>query len=159
MRKWTWFSILVTITLLFSACAEDDDVQNPPANNEGSNTTETNNNAQTNSNATEEAPYIFVDFDLDADFDGIDDTIEVEYEYEMNDIEASYKNRVQDINLSGDEALRYLDTIFSSLTFDENTPEGEVLDIIIEAFDLPYDAVIDLEIEFKNGPERQYSQM
>lgn len=158
-RSFLWISI-VTVILLFSACAQDDQVENPPERSEEPSTNEqTENNEDTYTTSIEEPPYIFVDFDLDAEFDGIDDTFEVEYEYEVNEIEASYKDRSQNMTLLGDEALQYLDPIFSSLTFDENTDETEVLDTIIEAFNLPNDAIIDLEIEFKNGEEREYTQM
>jgi len=158
-RSVLWMSMLI-LTLLFSACAQDDQVENPPNSDEGDQTnSQTENESPSNQNDDETSPYIFVEFDLDADFDGIDDTVEAEFEFDKNDIEASYENKVEDTHLLGDEALDYLDPIFSSFTFDENTSEREVLDIVIEAFNLPNDAVIDLEIEFKNGEERQYMQM
>jgi len=47
----------------------------------------------------------------------------------------------------------------SSLTFDENTPDDEVLNEVLEAFEIPEEAKnIELDIEFQNGTEKEYIQ-
>jgi len=119
----------------------------------------------TNGNAEDqsamETPYGFQEFTLEAKLEGHEDdeALDVEYEYETDEIEASYLDRLNDVNLSGEEALQELDSILSSLTFDANTPEDEVLDEVLEGFNVLDEASdIELEIEFENGTDREYNR-
>lgn len=102
--------------------------------------------------------YSFQKFELDVDYPDMEDAIEVEYDNEPGDeFEASYEDRTQDIRIHGDEAMNKLDKIFSTFDFDENTAEDEVLDAVVEAFEIRDDArKVELEIEFNNGVEKEY---
>ncbi|WP_058309133.1 YusW family protein [Gracilibacillus massiliensis] len=102
------------------------------------------------SDANPSTKYSFTKLELEADFEDINDTLEVEYENEQNDeMEASYKDKSQDIDLNGEVAMEELDRIFSSFTFDQNTTEDEVLKTITDAFNIPKDAQkLELEIQF-----------
>lgn len=103
------------------------------------------------------SPYAFTSFELDVDIEQDDDAIEVDYDEESDEIEASYEHKPNGINLYGDEAIEELNGIFRSFEFDENTPDEEVIQTVMEAFDIPDDAVeFDLEIEFANGVEKEY---
>jgi|SRR5690625_279007 len=148
LRIFSLLSFIIIMPLLFSACAENDAVENPPENN-----------ADHMSHTATDAPYSFVHFNLDADFDGIDNTVEAEYKFEDEDIRASYKDKSQNIDVYGDEALQHLDRMFSTLTFDKHTEEDEVLDTVIDTFNLPNDAKIVLDVIFEDGTEREYIQM
>jgi len=122
--------------------------------NEGNEETRNNNDQD-----QADSPYIFRDFNLEVDLDDTDDSIDVEYEHERDEIETSYRDDVRGINLSGEEAMRELDSIFSSFTFDESTEEEEVLNQVMERFDIPADAQnIEVEIEFASGTEKEYTQ-
>lgn len=101
--------------------------------------------------------YAFTSFELDVDIEQDDDAIEVDYDEESDETEASYEHKPNGINFYGDEAIEELDGIFRSFEFDENTPDEEVIQAVMEAFDIPDDAVeFDLEIEFANGVEKEY---
>lgn len=152
----------------------DDTVNNDQAEMGDNNMNKTNNNAaddnrketndevNTQTDTTTEGKrnyqYSFEKFELDVDYDDMDDAIEVEFDNEPNDeLEASYEDRTKDIRLHGEEAMSELDSIFSSFNFDENTSEDEVLDAVVEAFDIRDDArKIELEIEYGTGVEKEY---
>lgn len=166
------------LSILLVACGDNDEVQNPPQNtndnggenepaednetttNEESGTDVTDNadNGATDKGTTTDTGYSFYAFDLEADYPDNKDALDVDYDNEPNDkMEASYRDQSQGIDLRGDEAMNELDSIFSSFDFDENTPNEEVLDAVIEAFNIPEDATnIELDIDFNNGTEKEY---
>lgn len=158
-NKLRWVGPMIVMMLIVAACGNNDEVTNPPENSTAEQQQqETQTNDETNTDSRAEAPYAFIEFDLEVDLDDKKDAIEVEYEYETNETEASYDDYEQDIHLSGKEAIEKLDEIFSSFTFTEDTANEEVLNTVIEAFDIPEDATIDLDIEFPNGTEKEYKQ-
>lgn len=174
---------ILILALVLAACGGTDDTnnQNDGANgaNDGQEQTNENgqgdtepqddtqgqaddtaqNNADNNDNntATSETPYGFTDFSFEADLDTTAEYIDVDYEYEPNEIEASYRDQENDISLTGEEALQELDSIFQSFTFDENTEDEEVLNEVLELFNVPENATnIELDIDFQSGTEKEY---
>ncbi len=139
------------LSLLLFACGDNDEVENPPQN-------ATDEDQQQGTENDTNTDYGFTEFDLDADYQDTNDALDVDYEHENNDkIEASYRDKAQEINLTGDAALEELDSIFSSFTFDENTPDEEILNTVTEAFNVPKDAKnIELDILFNGGMEKEY---
>ncbi|RJS59066.1 YusW family protein [Bacillus sp. PK3_68] len=137
---------LLIIALPLAACANKDEAQNQPdkapVKGEGANAT-----------------YPFTSFDLDVDMDGADDAIDVSYEQDKEGTEASYVNKTNNQNLTGDQAMNALDEIFSSFTFNDTTPDDEVLRSVEEAFDIPKDAKsVEVDIDFTGGTEKKYSR-
>lgn len=171
------FSILL-LAFLFAACGDDDDITETPgsdkedaavgdkATDDDAGTpeeaddgtaegTETNNGASlvTDSN------YPFTSFDLEVDIEQDDDAVEVEYDIDEDETEISYKHEPKGIKLSGSEALNELDPIFSSFTFDKDTPKEDVINEVLEAFEIPENAVdVELEIEYNDGTEIEYDR-
>lgn len=182
MNKVFLYMGIVMLSLFLVGCGNtndaknnvDDTVNNDQAEMGDNNMNKTNNNAaddnrketndevNTQTDTTTEGKrnyqYSFEKFELDVDYDDMDDAIEVEFDNEPNDeLEASYEDRTKDIRLHGEEAMSELDSIFSSFNFDENTSEDEVLDAVVEAFDIRDDArKIELEIEYGTGVEKEY---
>ncbi|WP_067724737.1 YusW family protein [Oceanobacillus damuensis] len=110
-------------------------------------------------NGTLEADYPFVSFDLEADFEGTEDAVDVDYEMDGENTEASYVDKLQGIQLSGNDAMEELDSIFSSFAFDKDSSEEEVMNAVVDAFNIPQDAdKVELEIEFMGGTEREYNK-
>ncbi|MFD1851655.1 YusW family protein [Oceanobacillus bengalensis] len=156
-----WIGSFMILSILLVACGDNDEVENPPqtATNEDQQQADENNTNSTNDTDTNtNTGYGFTKFDLDADYEDTNDALDVDYENEKNDkMEASYLDKSQDIDLNGDAAMEELDSIFSSFTFDEGTPEEEILNTITEAFNIPEDAQnIELEIQFTSGTEKEY---
>ncbi|WP_404456624.1 YusW family protein [Oceanobacillus kapialis] len=161
-KRILWIGSFMILPLLLVACGDNDEVENPPQNDTGEeqqhqadeNSTNVTDNTDTNTNTE----YGFTKFDLEADYEDTNDALDVDYENEEKDkMEASYRNKSQDIDLNGDQAMEELDSIFSSFNFDESTPEEEVLNAITEAFNIPEEAQnLELEIEFSDGTEKEY---
>lgn len=177
MKKATLLMLgsFMLLSLLLVACGDKDEVENPPENaNDGqeqqtdNNNTDVDDNAATddgtdtdtpnNTSANTDTSYGFKKFELDADYPDANDALDVDFENETNEnMEASYRDQSQGIDLNGDEAIKELDPIFSGFDFDENTPDDEVLDAVIKAFNIPEEATdIELEIDFSNGTEKEY---
>lgn len=162
--------IFISMSILFvtTACVAGDKVTNPPKDSslpedeQGKLTKqpqEENEKKTKDDKATPESaatPYAFKEFDLDVDHDGKEDVIEVDYDHEENEVESSYSDQLQDINLKGKKALEKLDPIFADFNIDESTADDEVLDLVIETFDIPDNARIELSIEYTNGVEKEY---
>jgi len=100
--------------------------------------------------------YNFRSFELDIDTVDQHDAIEASYEKEKIGYEAVYVNKLADINVRNAEALNYLEPIFSSLNIDPTTPDTEVIQRVSEAFGGVDYTDFELEIEFKDGSEREY---
>lgn len=163
---------IVIVFLSLMACGNNDEVENPPENAMNDNQenqqaadqgTQTDNSQEGQPQTENEANntnngYGFVAFDLEADYEELDDALDVDYENDKDEeMEASYHFRSEGFDLKGDEAMEELDSIFSSFPFDENTSDEEVLSEVSEAFNIPEDAPnIELEIEFNNGTEKEY---
>ncbi|KAB2330301.1 YusW family protein [Bacillus mesophilum] len=157
-RSILWVGITLILSIVLVACGDNDEVENPPQNAAEDEQQQTEENNATNDNNDTTTGYNFTHFDLDADYQDMNDAVEVDYENETNDqMEASYRDQSQDIDLNGDAAMEELDSIFSSFNFDENTPDEEVLTTVSEAFSIPEDAQnIELEIQFSGGTEKEY---
>nr|WP_245301675.1 YusW family protein [Virgibacillus natechei] len=148
------------LSILLVACGDNDEVENPPQNadEEQQQANENNTDSTNDTDANTNTEYDFTKFDLEADYEDTDDTLDVDYENEQDEqMEASYRDKSQDIDLNGDAAMEELDSIFSSFNFDESTPEEEILNTITEAFNIPKEAQdIELEIQFSSGTEKEY---
>ncbi|MEC5425729.1 YusW family protein [Virgibacillus sp. C22-A2] len=158
---------VLILTIIIAACGDTDQTDTPPNNapedgvQEETDNNDTGNEAgsESTTEADTNAPYNFTEFELEADFNDIINVVDVEYDYETHDTEAEYKNKSENIDLKGNEAMEELDAIFTAFNFDENTPDEEVLNTVMEAFNIPENAdSVQLEIEFADGSEKEYHQ-
>lgn len=179
MKKLFSLLTILLLSITLAACGNNDEVTNPPQNdttteepNDGAtegdpgddnhtdDQTDNNNQANGDSNNTDlTSDYAFTSFDLEVDIENNDDAVDVDYDVDDDDkdIEASYENKPENINLRGNEAMDELNSIFTSFQFDENTPDEEVINEVLQAFNIPEDAAkIDLEIEFDGNVEKEY---
>lgn len=143
-----WIAPVSMTVLLLAACGDNEEVNNPPENAPTEGTGQTVN-----------AAYSFTSFELDADYANTNDALDVSYDNEKNDIEASYEDKENKKNLTGDGAMKELESKFSSFSFDENTPDDEVLTVVTEAFNIPEDAKrVEVEIQYADGTEKEYKK-
>jgi|SRR5690625_90643 len=141
--------------LILTACAPNKVVYDPPEQYQNG----LQNQQLSTATSEREGPYQFISFDLDADFNGIDNTVEAEYTHKDDQITALYKNKVKKVYFAGDAALNELHPMLARLTFSEHSNEADVLEQIITTFDFPNDAIIHLKIEYPSGENRYYTQM
>jgi len=158
--------------LFLMGCNTDDDkVTNVPDNAPVEGTTATNQANQTNTNTqngadqtntqnntegTTGAAFNFTDFDLDVDY-GNNQEYDVDYDNEPNGMEAEIKDDKGNTRLKGDKAFAVLSPIFESLTFDQNTPNEEVISEVLNAFSLDENyRSFELEVQFTDGTKKEY---
>ncbi|MFC2946986.1 YusW family protein [Virgibacillus sediminis] len=182
MSKLKSLGALIILTFLLAACGNNDQAEEgiPEEQAEVETTEESGqaNDSAGSDNASEnqgsideitesdevsdppsEPPYEFKHFSLEADVEGTRDAIEVEYEHETDETEASYKDNNGGVQLAGDDAMEELDSIFSEFNFDSSTPEEEVAQEVAKAFNVPDDAEeVELEIEFTDDNELDYER-
>lgn len=143
-----WIAPVSMAALLLTACGDNEEVKNPPEN------APTEGQGQ-----TADAAYSFTSFELDADYANVNDALDISYDNEKNDIEASYEDRENKKNLTGDDAMTELESKFSSFSFDENTPDDEVMTAVVEAFNIPDDAKkVEVDIKYVGGTEKEYKK-
>lgn len=151
-NKLVWIGTLVLIITLLVGCSNDnleesDDVDvNAPDNEKKADDTE-----EVNDDTVVDAPYSFTEIEVDVDMDGVNDALEVEYEVESHKVDASYKNKSEDVYLKDEEAMEHLEPILDSFTFDENSSEDEILEQILESFSIDAYDEIEIEITFKDN--------
>lgn len=127
--------------------------------NADDNTAGDDTNSETDNSTDLNSKYNFTSFSLEADFENDEDVVDVDFETESDETEASYVNKQQGINLSGNEAMDELDSIFNAFRFDEKTDDEEVLNEVLEAFNIPENATnVKLEIDYVSGTEKEYNQ-
>lgn len=95
----------------------------------------------------------FSKFDLEVEY-AVDK--EYDFDYEEKDDDGDYKaelyDSIHDTRLYGMEAFNALYSLTEELHFDENTPKEEIIQHILERFNLDQDySSFELEIKFKNG--------
>ncbi|WP_052342541.1 YusW family protein [Bacillus sp. EB01] len=85
------------------------------------------------------------------------DALDISYEKEKDETEASYIDKDNNIELKGNEAMKELDEKFKSFTFNQHTPDEQVLEQVFKAFDLPENTKeIVIEIVYADGIEKEY---
>lgn len=138
--------------IMLAGCGDQDEVNNPPAENNKT----TENNTQTNN---ETSAFSFKEFELDVDYKGTNQDYEVEYDTLEGKTEASIEDSINDKNLHGDEAMKELTPLFEQLTFNQDTPQAEVIQEVLKVFQLKDDyQEFDLEVTFEDGTKKQYEQ-
>ena len=76
----------------------------------------------------------FRSFDLDIDTAKKKDAIEVSFDLDSSGAEAEYKNKLNDIKLSGDKAFSELQPIFKELGLTKDMTREEVIEKVSKAF-------------------------
>lgn len=132
-------TVLLSAALVLGACG--DKVKNAPTNEEV------------------QSEFGFRSFDLDVDTADKKDAIEASFDLEMSETEAEYKNKLEDIKLSGDKAYSELQPIFKELALTPDMTSEEVIEKVAQAFGVTDYTEFDLEINFTDGSVQEYSAM
>ena len=132
---------LLSAALVLGACGDKEVVKNPPTNEEV------------------QSEFGFRSFDLDVDTADKKDAIEASFDLDMSETEAKYKNKLTGTKLSGDKAYRELQPIFKELALTPDMTREEVIEKVSQAFGVAEYKEFDLEIDFTDGSEQEYSDM
>ncbi|WP_052342544.1 YusW family protein [Bacillus sp. EB01] len=101
--------------------------------------------------------YPFTSFELEVDTQKTFGAIDISYEKEKDGTEASYVDKEKDVELAGNDAMKELHENFKSFTFDQYTPEEEVLAQVSKEFNIPENVKeFEVEIVYADGIEKEY---
>lgn len=151
MRKqliWVGSFLLFTTLLIGCSIYDDEGNANPPEENGDTNTD--SEESRDDVEEVVEAPYPFLEFEIEVDIDGVNDAFEAEYEVKRNTIDASYTDKSDDVDIKNEEAMEKLEPILDTFTFDENSSEDEIFEQVIEGFSIEDYDELEIEITFKD---------
>lgn len=132
---------LVSMVLVLGACNDKEIVENAPSNEEI------------------QSEFGFRSFDLGIDTVNKQDAIEASLDLDVSEVEAEYKDKLNDIKLSGDMAFSELQPIFKELGLTKDMTREEVIEKVSKAFGAEDYAEFDLEIKFTDGSEQEFSDL
>ena len=157
--------ILFSSMLILGACGDDEQVTEP-VNNENQ---EQPADAGGTENASPEGgldqnsiggkTFGFTELDVNVDFPDMDDMIELNYEEDRDKVEAEYKNKMTETDLSGNDAMDEIEPGLSQLELTTDTADDEAITQVIEAFGIDNGYTeIEIEVRYPDGTEKEYKQ-
>lgn len=152
-NKLAWIGSFILIIALLIGCSNDSPEENEDVDVNAPDNEEKEDAAkeEVNDDDVVDAPYSFTEIEVEVDMNGVNDALDVEYEVERYKIDASYKDKSEDIHLKDEEAMERLEPILDSFTFDENSSEDEILEQVLEGFSIDDYDEIEIEIKFKDN--------
>ena len=135
--------MLTFLTVLLVACGDKEEV----------NTADNNNN---NNNNTINLTHKFAEFNLEVDYSP-NVKYDASFEKDVDGIEASIEDQVNNIHLRGNEAYDKLNPILEKLTFDASTPNEQVIEQVLSTFGLDSNYVeFELDVLYTDGTQKEY---
>ncbi len=93
--------------------------------------------------------YGFSSFDLEIGVDGKD---VIDADYDVNETaDADYENKLKNIKLKDNEAMDQLNKLFMDILITKDTPQQEVMDKILDWYQLDSYSKFKLEVDFDDG--------
>ena len=136
--------LLTFLTVLLVACGDKEEV----------NTADNNNN--NNNNNTINLTHKFAEFNLEIDYSP-NVKYDASFEKDVEGIEASIEDQVNNIHLRGNEAFDKLNPILEKLTFDASTPNEQVIEQVLSTFGLDSNYVeFELDVLYTDGTQKEY---
>ena len=140
INKITFYgTVLLSISLILGACADKEEVKDAPSGDEA------------------ESKFGFRSFDLDIDTADQNDAIDASFDIDVSETEAEYTNKLKDVKLSGDEAYKELEPIFTELALTKDLTKEEIIEKVSKAFEAEDYTEFDLKVEFSDGDEQEFS--
>ena len=134
---------LTFLTVLLVACGDKEEV----------NTADNNNN---NNNNTINLTHKFAEFNLEVDYSP-NVKYDASFEKDVDGIEASIEDQLNNINLRGNEAYDKLNPLLEKLTFDASTPNEQVIEQVLSTFGLDSNYVeFELDVLYTDGTQKEY---
>ncbi|MDM5152996.1 YusW family protein [Bacillus sp. DX1.1] len=116
---------------------------------------------ETKEEATQDLKLNFNEFKLDANYQDTKKDYEAEYKNKADEktLEAKIEDHKANGQLTGDEAIAKLGPLLQKLKFDKDTPDQEVIDQVVDVFQLDKDyQKFDLEVVFSDGTKKEYKR-
>ncbi|MBT2569292.1 YusW family protein [Planococcus sp. ISL-110] len=156
-KRNTLAPLLFSSVLLLAACGDDEQVTEPVNNDGQEQPTDSEGTENTSPEASE--TFGFTEFEVNADFPDMDDMIEINYEEDRDEIEAEYKNKMTETDLSGNDAMDEIEPGLSQLELTPDTADDDAIAQVIAAFGIEDDFTeIEIEVKYPDGTEKEYKQ-
>ncbi|RAZ69425.1 YusW family protein [Planococcus maitriensis] len=165
-KKMLFPVLIMSTTLALAACGDDEEVTQPVTDEAPEETTlpeEESTEDASPSGGTEGTAdgetYGFTDLSVDVDMPEQDDALDLSYEEERGQVEAEYENKIDGVDLSGDEAFNEMEQGLSQLDITPDTPDDEVISQVVEAFGIDSGfKKIEIEVDYADGSDKNYEQ-
>lgn len=187
MKRFMLLIAVFAISLIITACSDDNNANDNEASDDVSGNQEQNDNKQSGNNANDNAPaddnsnngandnntntesagdmqskmdkLDYTEIEVEVDY-GDDNEYEVEIEQdEGEEIESEMEDEVNDVFLDGEEAFNELYPMVKELSIDHNTGKDDAIQDVLDIFDLDDDyKEFELEITFDDGSEIEYEE-
>ncbi|WKA57966.1 YusW family protein [Planococcus shenhongbingii] len=154
-------ALLLSSALVLSACGESDEVNEPVGNESQTDPAPGTGDASPGGGLDEESigggTFGFTEFSVDVDYPDQDDAIDISYEEDRDNIEASFENKLENQDLSGNDAMDEIEPAFQQLDLSPDTPNDEAIEQVIGAFGIEagYNA-IEIDVRFSDGTEKEF---
>ncbi len=99
----------------------------------------------------------FTDFELEIDVDG-KDAIDTDFDVNKK-AEAEFENRLEGIDVEGEDAMNELNKLFVNITLTKETPKEEVMEEILKHFNIDDYTKFDLDVIFDDGTHLKIDEM
>lgn len=93
--------------------------------------------------------YGFTMLQVSFDTAAIKEAVVSRYDEKTEQIEATYKNRVDHVFLEGDQAMEKLDSIFEEMEIDAKMDDEDLIKEVAKAFQMAEYKVLKLKVKFK----------
>ncbi|WP_186763844.1 YusW family protein [Planomicrobium sp. CPCC 101079] len=159
-------SSLLTVLFLSSsmglaACGSSEEVTEPVQNEETTDPSDTNADAATSGGVDSEdvggGTFGFTEFEMTVDYPDQDEAYSVSYEEVREKVEATYTNKLEDMELSGNEAWDQIEPAFMNMELQPDMAEEDVIPQVVEAFGLEEGySNIEIQVQYQGGENKEY---
>lgn len=165
-KKMIFPVLIMSAALALAACGDDEEVTQPvtdeapeeTATPEAESTEDASPSGGTEGTKDGET-YGFTDLSVDVDMPDEDDALDLSYEEERGQVEAEYENKIDGVDLTGDDAFNEIEQGLSQLNLTPDTPDDEVISQVVEAFGIdPGFKKIEIEVDYADGSDKNYEQ-
>ncbi|ANU20286.1 hypothetical protein BBI15_08680 [Planococcus plakortidis] len=164
-KKLVFPALIMSATLFLAACGDDEEVTQPVTDDAPEETAPEGESAEDASPSGDTAvtsdgqTYGFTDLSVEVDMPDQDDALDFSYEEERGQVEAEYENKIDGVDLTGDEAFNEMEQGLSQLNISPDTPDDEVISQVVEAFGIdPGFKKIEIEVDYAGGSDKNYEQ-
>ncbi|WP_211655099.1 YusW family protein [Planococcus alpniumensis] len=165
-KKMIFPVLVMSATLALAACGDDEEVTQPVTDDASEETAAPEAESADDASAsggtevtTDGETYGFTDLSVEVDMPDQDDALDISYEEERGRAEAEYENKIDGVDLMGDDAFNELEQGLSQLSLTPDTPDDDVISQVVEAFGIdPGFKKIEIEVDYADGSDKNYEQ-
>lgn len=165
-KKFIFPALIMSSALALAACGDDEEVTQPVTDDASEETSAPEAESTEDASPSGEAEgtsdgktYGFTDLSVEVDMPDQDEALDLSYEEERGQVEAEYENKIDGVDLTGDDAFNELEQGLSQLNLTPDTPDDEVIKQVVEAFGVDANfKKIEIEIDYADGSDKNYEQ-